>query len=187
MTTRSDANTEASERQHRCGQLQGRVNTSIRYHRMRSAFFSKLNTLISMGTFIAGSGVVVAALSQAEGTLVHGVFGALTVSAQAVALYVNPSQRAQSHSDLAREFQRLEEQMTRAGDLPSAKQVREFEACAVGIERQEPPTNWVTYAMAYNEYVSKIGRLSMLRRVTWWHRALGHVFYFRADKFLTKV
>ncbi|HDP8225543.1 TPA: hypothetical protein P7B99_002399 [Escherichia coli] len=157
------------------------VRRSVRYHNRRRAFYDRLDQVTNVIALIFGSATIVGVLSPHAQTIWAVLSAALVTCFSAVNLVVGSSQRARNHSDFAKQFFALEEQMIRM-DKPSEEALRELTAQRLSIEKDEPPVLRVLDCICYNEQVQAMDfSADQMIQISGWQRLCAPFFDWRTD------
>lgn len=132
------------------------VRRSVRYHRRRERFLDSAHNLGALATALAGSATVVTLLAEL-GPRVVLVAAALTAVAGAIELVFGLAKGARLHSELARDFIGLEQNLVRAGPGLSTGALNRFQARRLEIEEREPPALRVLDTLCHNELLRALG------------------------------
>lgn len=131
------------------------IRRSVRYHNRRRQFFDRVGKLTDALTAIAGSGTIIAAVSQSFSNFSVYLAGT-TAFFSVVNLIFDTKGNSRLHHDLARQFINIEKNLV-APDLTAA-QIQKAESDRLEIEAGEPPILRVLDLICHNELLRAIGR-----------------------------
>lgn len=150
---------------------------SVRYHRHRQRFFDNVHAAGSLLTAIFGSATFVGVWGGQEQSWVVLVALATAV-ASAMEIVLRPAAVARDHSELARDFIGLEQDLRRArvaGLTPESMQ--ELTSLRLAIEAKEPPIHLVLDTICHNELIRSLGMSQdEMVDVRWDQRIFRNVF-----------
>ena len=132
------------------------VRRSVRYHRRRERFLDRAHKLGALVAAISGSAAVASLLAEL-GTPVVTAMVAATAVTGALELVFGFARGARLHSDLARDFIGLEQELVRASERLSEERLQALVARRLDIESREPPVLRVLDAMCHDELVTALG------------------------------
>ena len=136
------------------------VRRSVRYHIRRQKFFQNFHRIVLFSSLILGSWTL-AALAEAVGTswpLWLKVFPAATVSVLAgIDLVARSTEKSWQHSNLARQFIKLERRMVSGSADLNEELIRGLKGKRLKIEAAEPPVLRVLDTLCYNEMKRAMG------------------------------
>ncbi len=162
---------EAKAKADRLHEIWCDIQRSIRYHRARESFFQWYANLFTFLTLLAGSGVVVAALSTAPKAV--AVWCGVAVAAmQSLELVLQISLKARLHNGLASEFSALDRVMAK-NPIMTDKALNELHADILTIEAREPPIKRYLDLICHNQVARAIGS-DDTEPLTFWQRTLAH-------------
>ena len=171
-----DEEKTADTRRDECYRLLFGVRRSVLYHRQRQRFLERLHNFSALLTAVAGSTTAVTVISSKWPRLAP-VAAALTALLSALDLVFNAARVAWRHDALARAFIALEQELERAGPVPSAEALRDLQIRRLAIEADEPPIYRALDAMCHDELLTALGREAEHRtNVSWWQRRLSNWF-----------
>ena len=131
------------------------VRRSIRYHRRRERWLDGVHNIGALVVAVFGSTTVVSLMAEYE--LLPMIAAAGTAIAGGIELVFGLAKKARLHSELARDFIGLEQDLVRAGEGLSESVLRAFVARRLDIESREPPALRVLDAMCHDELVTALG------------------------------
>ena len=131
------------------------VRRSIRYHNHRRKVFDALGVWTDFLTIISGGAVVFFAMTDQVTS--SAVFGAAAGILAALDLVIGFSIKARHHVDLARQFSKLEQEITLIGDAPTQDELKRKINVRLEIESAEPPTKRTLDAWCHNELLCAMG------------------------------
>ena len=136
------------------------VRRSVRYHIRRQKFFRNFHRIVLFSSLILGSWTLVA-LAEAVGTswpLWLKVLPAAIVSVLAgIDLVAMSTEKSWQHSNLARQFIKLERRMVSGSADLDEELIRGLEGKRLKIEAAEPPVLRVLDTLCYNEMKRAMG------------------------------
>ncbi len=136
------------------------VRRSVRYHIRRQKFFRNFHRIVLFLSLILSS-VTVAALAEAVGAnwpLWGKLLPAATVSVLAgIDLVVGSTEKSWQHSDLARQFIKLERRLVSGSADLDEELIRNVEDKRLKIEAAEPPVLRVLDTICHNELMRAMG------------------------------
>ena len=151
------------------------VRRSIRYHRRRERWLDGAHNLGALTAAVFGSATIAALLADITEALAT-VAAAVTAIAGASELVFGFAKKARLHSELARDFIGLEQDLVRAGVDLSEPGLRDFVARRLDIESREPPALRVLDAMCHDELVTALGIEAQQRSdPRWYQRWLANI------------
>lgn len=151
------------------------VRRSVRYHRRRERWLDGAHNLGALAAAVFGSATIAALLADINPLLVT-IAAAVTAFAGAIELVFGFAKKARLHSELARDFIGLEQDLVRAGEDLSESNLRAFVARRLGIESREPPALRVLDAMCHDELVTALGIEARQRSdPKWYQRWLANI------------
>ena len=130
------------------------VRRSVRYHRHRQRFFTRLHVITTAGSLFMGASVVASILANHQTLALYA--GAFVAALSAIDLIVGFSNKIRLHSDLARRFINLESEIITLSDAASSNYDRLY-ASRLSIEADEPPILRVLDSLCYNEMLRAEG------------------------------
>ena len=159
------------------------VRRSIRYHIYRRAFFDRLGNLTTFLTIASGGGVLVASGGTPD-TFWTMFYGGAAALFGTIDLVLGFALKARDHSDLAKRFTELEQQIVRIGSNPTEKDVADITCARLEIETDEPPIFRVLDATCHNELVRSYGYGKTQRvKIGWLKKRFQQFFLFSDSDF----
>jgi hypothetical protein len=165
------------------------IEVSARYHDWRRATLGSMQTLARAATFVGAIVALITAFNPFDWaphyvTVAVATGTALVAIVNLAELVFGLSEKTLKHIELYRRFMQLQEKIARAGanwpsDLPK------WQADAIAIRIDEPPTMWAVYAECWNQTMDRLSldRPSHYRKVEWWQRLLGNTLQFSPQNF----
>ena len=136
------------------------VRRSVRYHIRRQKFFRNFHRIVLFLSLILSS-VTVAALAEAVGAnwpLWGKLLPAAIISVLAgIDLVVGSAEKSWQHSDLARQFIKLERRLVSGSADLDEELIRNVEDKRLKIEASEPPVLRVLDTICHNELMRSMG------------------------------
>ena len=150
-----------------------RVRLSALYHLKRERFLDGVDKFAKAVSALGGA----AAFSQIKAAPDIGLWitAGITIVAT-LSLVYGPSTKARKHSELARDFKRLESDIVAVGAILSDEQVAKFEARYVGLESSEPASLGALVTQCHNELSTACGIKEHVTPLPWWQRAFKNWF-----------
>jgi hypothetical protein len=156
--------------------LQWHVMISFAYHRKRERFLDSLDRAAKALSALSGSVAFAAILGQLAPKAGLWASGVAAVTST-LSLVYGPSTTARRHSELARDFKKLESDMCAAGPRHTEKQHYEFKARALMLEASEPPQLGALVTQCHNELTIAQNIDAKIERVPIWQRGvLAHLY-----------
>jgi len=150
------------------------VRRSIRYHNRRRQFFDRISKVTDALTAIAGSGTIIAALSQ-NFTNFSVYLAATTAVFSAINLVFDTKGNSRLHHDLARQFISIEKDLVDPALTPAI--INKAESDRLEIEAGEPPILRVLDLICHNELLRAIGREDDgYFDIKFWRSMFAHLF-----------
>lgn len=136
-----------------------RVRLSALYHLKRERFLDGVDKASKAVSALGGA----AAFSQVKnaGDVGLWITGVITVVAT-LSLVYGPSAKARKHSELARDFKRIEAEIVSAGKTITETQLAKFESQFLSLESSEPASLGALVTQCHNELSSAIGQHSQI-------------------------
>ena len=161
--------------------LHWHVTLSFSYHRKRERFLDGADRFANAFSALSGAGAFAAILGKlpSEFGLVASAFAALTST---LILVYTPAATARRHSDLARDFKKLEAEICEAGPDYSVKQHHEFKARALMLEAAEPPQLNALVTQCHNELTIALDRDAEITPLPFWQRMFKNWLDFDQSK-----
>lgn len=150
-----------------------RVRLSALYHMKRERFLDGVDKTAKAVSALGGA----AAFSQIKADPGMGLWitGIITV-VSTLSLVYGPSTKARKHSDLARDFKRLEADIVASPDCLTAAQISGFEARYVTLESSEPAALGALVTQCHNELSMAIGQHGHVTPLPLLHRLFKNWF-----------
>jgi hypothetical protein len=169
------------------------VNVSALYHAWRRATLEWRVRLVRGATFV---GAVLTLLTAGFGFASHttntiisilaviGILAIIIAVANLVDLVSDFDGQARQHAELYRRFVSLQERIARDGASWETR-LPEWEAEALAIGRDEPPTLWAVYAMCWNQEMERhqLERKGHYRPISWWQNLMRNFIEFKPQDF----
>lgn len=159
------------------------IRRSIRYHIYRRAFFDRFGNFTTFLTIASGGGVLIASGGTPDSfwTTFCGAAAALFGT---IDLVLGFALKARDHSDLAKRFSCVEQEMIRIGNVPNAKNLADITCSRLEIENDESPIYRVLDATCHNELVRSYGYSKDQRvKIGWFKKRLQQFFLFSDSDF----
>lgn len=147
------------------------IERSMRYHKKRQAVFENLHVVLTIATFLFGSGAFMAikdALPMAWAQYLAGIAAILS----AISVVIRPSERARKHSDLYDKFTDLIK-LVRAPKVLDSEAFEALVNMRLDIEKTEPKHGRALNAVCYHETAEALGLQGA--PVGWFRRNFAHV------------
>ena len=158
------------------------IRRSVRYHRHRERFLDWVSNLSRVVTAVAGSATIVSLLGDLGSGWVQAAAGT-TALASILDIVFGPARAARLHSELARDFIGLEQDILRAGLGPTQETLVALETQRLDIEAKEPPHYRVLNIVCYNELVKAMGHSpEHYVDITWIQRRLANIMDLCPDR-----
>jgi hypothetical protein len=156
-----------------------RVRLSNLYHLKRERFLDGADRAGKAISALGGA----AAFTQIRSTPDAGLWitAFITVTAT-LALVYNPSSKARKHSDLARDFKRLEAEIVDCGANLSCDSIAKFEAKFLQIEASEPAALSALTTHCHNELCIAYNKPENVTPLPWHQHLLKNWFDFDQSK-----
>lgn len=150
-----------------------RIRLSALYHLKRERFLDGVDKASKAVSALGGA----AAFSQVKnaGDVGLWITGTITVVAT-LSLVYGPSAKARKHSELARDFKRIEAEIISAGKTISEAQLSKFESQFLELESSEPASLGALVTQCHNELSSAIGEYSQITPLPFWQRFFKNWF-----------
>jgi hypothetical protein len=150
-----------------------RVRLSALYHLKRERFLDGVDKTAKAVSALGGA----AAFSQIKGDPGMGLWitGIITV-VSTLSLVYGPSTKARKHSDLARDFKRLEADLVASSDCAATAQLAGFEARYLSLESGEPAALGALVTQCHNELSIAIGQQGHVTPLPLSHRLFKNWF-----------
>lgn len=150
-----------------------RVRLSALYHLKRERFLDGVDKVAKAISALGGA----AAFSQLKTSPDLGLWitGFITV-VSTLSLVYGPSTKARKHSELARDFKRLESDIVALGTTLSPEHLAKFEARYVSLESSEPASLGALVTQCHNELATACGLKGHVTPLPWWQRAFKNWF-----------
>ena len=146
-----------------------RVRVSAFYHAKRERFLDGADRVSKAISALSGA----AAFAWLRGQPGVGMaFAGIVALVSMASLVYSPATKARRHSELARDFKRLESEIVACGNSLSSEQVAGFEAKLVMLESTEPASLGALVTQCHNELATGLGRRDLVTPLPWWQRAL---------------
>ena len=152
-----------------------RVRLSGLYHLKRERFLDGVDKAAKGLSALGGA----AAFSQikADPNIGLWIIGVITLVSTASLVY-GPSAKARKHSELARDFKRLESDIVGAGADSTLEQTCKFDVQFLKIESSEPAALGALVTQCHNELSVAIGQPDRITRLPLVQRAFKNWFDF---------
>lgn len=152
------------------------VQRCIKYHSYRSAFFSKIKTIMSFTTVLFGSAVAAALIAKAPAEFAIAA-SAIVVAFSAFDLVVGTARKSWDHNELKKRFYAVEIELLAINpDDFSDQHARDFQVKLRKIEADEPYGLPFLNAVAENDVIRSmypsdeaklhVAKLPWLKRIT---------------------
>lgn len=152
-----------------------RVRLSGLYHLKRERFLDGVDKVAKGVSALGGA----AAFSQIKADPQMGLWiTALITVISTASLVYGPSGKARKHSELARDFKRLESDIVGAGAALSMEQIVKFDAQFLKIESSEPAALGALVTQCHNELSVAIGQRSQVTPLPFFQRVFKNWFDF---------
>jgi hypothetical protein len=151
--------------------LQWHVMLSFAYHRKRERFLDGSDRMANALAALAGASAFAAILGKLPTEVGLWASGIVAVTSTLVLVY-GPAATARRHSELARDFKKLEAEMCGVGPGRSQKQHFEFKARALALEASEPPQLGALVTECHNELSVAHDLNAKITPLPWWQRGL---------------
>lgn len=175
-----DAKEKRAEAQH---SLLFGVRRSVRYHTRRRRFFDTLARFFTIFTVVGGIGTFTTLLAKAS-EIWTLIYGGATAVFSTIDLVVGCAEKARLHSDLARDFIKLEQELIKVGDDLTEKQLADFTCKRLEIEQEEPTVLRILDILCHNELCSAMGyERSEHYKISWTQRFCAQFFDLNLSKF----
>jgi hypothetical protein len=170
------------------------VNVSALYHAWRRATLEWQVRLVRGATFV---GAVLTLLTAGFGFASHTNTGTIITILAVVAilaviiacvnlidLVADFDGQARQHAELYRRFVSLQEHIAKEGASWKTR-LPEWEAEALAISRDEPPTLWAVYAMCWNQEMERhqLERKGHYRPISRWQHLMRNFIEFKPQDF----
>ena len=135
------------------------VRRSVRYHIRRHKFFRNCHRIVLFSSLIFGS-ITVAALAEAIGVWplwVKALPAAIVSVMAGLDLVFGWTEKSWQHSDLARQFIKLERRMISGSAEPDFELIRDVTDKRLKIEAAEPPVLRVLDTLCHNDMMRSMG------------------------------
>lgn len=130
---------------------------SFAYHRKRERFLDGADRFANAISALFGAGAFASILAQLPPAF--GLTAAATTAlTSTLVLVYTPAATARRHSELARDFKKLEAEMCEAGPRLSARQFHALKARALMLEASEPPQLGALVTQCHNELTVALDR-----------------------------
>ena len=147
------------------------VRRSVRYHRRRQQFLDRVGDWTRVATAVAGSATVAVLIADSALSV---ALAAVTAVLAALDLVFAPGKLARRHSDLARDFILLEQDLLRTDSDPPPDELAQLRARRLAIEAEEPPHYRVLNAICFDELVTAMGYGDERRsNIRWFQRVFA--------------
>ena len=150
-----------------------RVRLSALYHLKRERFLDGVDKASKAVSSLGGA----AAFSQVKNTDDVGLWitGVITLVAT-LSLVYGPSTKARKHSELARDFKRIEAEIVNIGKTITEAQLAKLESQYISLESSEPASLGALVTQCHNELSSAIGEHSQITPLPFWQRFFKNWF-----------
>ena len=155
------------------------------YHTARRRHFDRLDRWGNFLVVAFGATTVVKAAGDLLGPNSTQIFGLITTFIGAAKLAFGFSAAARTHESLQRRYYSILADIEEHPN-PSADDVRRWQAAMVKITADEPPTNLLSDAIAYNEAANSLGYAeSAMLHIPWVAEIRGRIFPLHGCRFET--
>ena len=149
------------------------IRRSVRYHQRRRRFYENWNSLT---VAVAAIGSSAAATAFATGVGWSGfpvIISGLVAFLSAFDLAVGTARSGDSHAELARSFNSLEQRFAHGNDLTDPE-LEELTKERLKIEASEPTTLRLLDILCHFELLRATGDERSYPTIRWWRRKLAH-------------
>lgn len=153
----------------RAWNLRFRLGVSRRYNARLAAHYAGAANVATVASLIGGSVSFANALGGVSGA--PFLASLVVTAASAFSLVFRWADKARAHTDLYRQYTRLQERMVRAGEPPATDALQEIEAGLLLIEESEPAPKIAFMVLCQAEETRSLGIDPGERlRLRWWQR-----------------
>lgn len=126
------------------------IRRSVRYHNRRRRFFDNFQNITTALSLLSGSAAIANAISATEQKVIAIALPAIITILNTIALVVKYTEKSRLHSELAKRFLQLEQEMILKMP-PTFQDIQDWSAKRLQIETEEPPIKRVLDSICHNE------------------------------------